>query len=75
MKPKEEVFAFARSGTPQAYSQEGMLLRDYFAAKALNGIIGTCTGDGTDEGTNKLAKTVAELSYMVADAMMEARKQ
>jgi hypothetical protein len=46
---------------------DGMDLRDYFAAKAMQGFI--LARD--DSFTNK---TVARWSYEMADAMMEARK-
>jgi hypothetical protein len=45
----------------------GMPLRDYFAAKALQGMM---TDPNLDMGCN----TVATLSYKYADAMMEARE-
>ena len=49
---------------------EGMTLRDYFAAKALNGLLaGTLTPDSLwsqDE--------VAETAYNMADAMLKARE-
>ena len=53
-------------GTP------GMTLRDYFAAKAMQGIIaaaGDCHGEVDFED-----KTVAENAYAMADAMLAARK-
>ncbi len=50
----------------------GMTLRDYFAAKALQGIL---AGSGDEEGlveydSDRLARQV----YGMADAMLEARK-
>lgn len=50
----------------------GMELRDYFAAKALQGILAH-----PDEGFNESksnADTNAKCCYMIADAMLEARK-
>jgi hypothetical protein len=54
---------------PQGYSehQEGMDLRDYFAAKALNGLINY----SPEPEEHKL---IAELCYQLADAMMKARE-
>lgn len=49
------------------YCQNGMSLRDYFAAAALTGII---TTDPTGEMDNK---TTAELAYAIATAMLAAR--
>ena len=51
----------------------GMSLRDYFAAKALEGILafpGTLDGDH-----NKSPSTVARAAYNYADAMIEARSK
>ena len=45
--------------------EHGMTLRDYFAAKALQAL--------TMQGQKHL-KTIAEDAYMMADAMLEARK-
>ena len=44
----------------------GMDLRDYFAAKALQGFLASTTTSG--------ASALAKDSYKMADAMMEARK-
>ena len=48
--------------------RDGMTLRDYFAAKALQGLIGT----GTERGM--IYDRVAEVAYMYADAMLKARE-
>jgi hypothetical protein len=45
----------------------GMTLRDYFAAKAMQGMM-------TDPNLEMGCNTVATLSYKYADAMMEARE-
>jgi hypothetical protein len=52
----------------------GMTLRDYFAAKALAALIvgGHSASFGTNPGSDN--KTYAEVSYSLADAMLEARK-
>jgi hypothetical protein len=50
------------------HCREGMTLRDYFAAKALQGMM---TDPNLDMGCN----TVATLSYKMADAMMKAREE
>jgi hypothetical protein len=52
-----------------AENQDGMDLRDYFAAKAMQGYMSRKLIDGFDEDV------IAEMSYKVADAMMEARGQ
>jgi hypothetical protein len=48
--------------------QNGMTLRDYFAAKALSGLINY--SPEPDEH-----KAIAELCYSLADAMLEARQK
>lgn len=56
--------------------EKGMTLRDYFAAKALQGLLAA-----NPETTNKLivatkgSGSVSELAYVVADAMLKAREQ
>lgn len=45
----------------------GMTLRDYFAAKALSGLL-------KESNVNYADDAIAELAYQLADAMMEARK-
>jgi hypothetical protein len=52
---------------PDEY-QNGMTLRDYFAAKAMQGIV-------TDTGwMGNTVSTLAGMSYEVADAMMKERE-
>ena len=46
---------------------KGMDLRDYFAAKALQGLLNEAHNDYSDQA-------ITELAYSLADAMMEARK-
>lgn len=48
--------------------QNGMDLRDYFAAKALTGLLTEASVDYKDDA-------IAELAYNLADAMMIARKE
>ena len=50
---------------------EGMDLRDYFAAKAMQGDISRY--ENKDNPEYWAVKTVAQRSYAMADAMMEAR--
>ncbi|WP_202020908.1 hypothetical protein [Pseudomonas sp. ADAK18] len=51
---------------------EGMSLRDYFAAKAVSGLIAGSMADGStwEDGA---AELVAEAAYRAADAMLAAR--
>jgi hypothetical protein len=47
--------------------EDGMDLRDYFAAKALTGLLTEASVDYKDDA-------IAELAYNLADAMMKARE-
>ncbi|MCH6203406.1 hypothetical protein L3V16_06075 [Brucella ciceri] len=51
-------------------AQTGMTLRDYFAAKALNGLL---AGQFRDTGSFNL-KELPEEAYSIADAMIAARE-
>jgi hypothetical protein len=61
----ERAFPLAHEDERFRYYNDGMELRDYFAAKAINGLI------NLDISNEQLAST----AYAVADAMMEARKK
>ena len=50
---------------PTGTAFQGMTLRDYFAAKAMQSL--------TENSTNP--KEIAQAAYIVADAMLEARKK
>ena len=53
-------------------AEEGMTLRDYFAAKAMQGLI---TSRHTDYENGWYAEAeVAKSAYAMADEMLEARK-
>lgn len=51
------------------YYQEGMDLRDYFAAKAMQGLLTTVKDEEWQYDE------VAAIAYEMADAMMEAREK
>lgn len=53
-------------GQRAAYT--GMDLRDYFAARAMNGLVASCTSDQAIS-----PKLVAGWAYEMADAMLKAR--
>ena len=59
------------------HESEGMTLRDYFAAAALQGRLasGRYETIGNDNFTAPTTKAIAELSYKIADAMIDARAQ
>ncbi len=63
--------AFPVAGDYTAIKQKGMTLRDYFAAKAMQGLI---AASGDAEGTvNYGDAAVAKCAYSMADAMLKAR--
>jgi hypothetical protein len=47
---------------------EGMTLRDYFAAKAMQGML-------SDSALDAPPGTIATAAYRMADSMLQARKQ
>lgn len=58
----------------------GMTMRDYFAAKAMNGILETAidwfpTYKPPDERSLAIFADLAQDSYAIADAMLKAREQ
>ena len=52
------------------YNYQGMTLRDYFAAKAMQGLLAGLLADGQDIEWEIIARN----SYWQADKMMKARK-
>lgn len=57
-------------------NQDGMTLRDYFAAKAMQGLCAREDGKGFDFHTfPNDPMRVAHWAYDVADAMLKAREQ
>lgn len=61
--------AFARwSDGHMKYVETGMTLRDYFAAKAMQGMIACQTIQATEQ-------EFSEQAYAMADAMLRARDQ
>jgi len=50
---------------PTSHNGFGMTMRDYFASKAMEGLI---ANNSTD------AQEIAQAAYIVADAMLERRK-
>lgn len=51
-------------------AQDGMTLRDYFAAKALQGLFALGAVDPLVEGSSEQA---SKMAYITADAMLKAR--
>ncbi|WP_368879568.1 hypothetical protein [Proteus mirabilis] len=73
MTDKTGGAAFPVSGHPdmQFVAQEGMSLRDYLAAKAMNGILSNNVI--IDTATDQALEWVAKNAYQMADAMLKAR--
>ncbi len=55
------------------YQEEGMTLRDYFAAKALSGWLASYPESNCHPVAAGNADEVAKQAYMLADAMLKAR--
>jgi hypothetical protein len=53
---------------------EGMTLRDYFAAKALRGTFYPAILNSLNSGDDLDCLKLAKMTYVMADAMLEARK-
>ncbi|WP_275074977.1 hypothetical protein [Providencia rettgeri] len=78
MTDKTGGAAFPASGHPdmQFVAQEGMTLRDYFAAKAMQGDWATermDSGYWSQDDIDAIFKDKAETYYRMADAMLKAR--
>lgn len=55
---------------PKEYNAQGMDLRDYFAAKAMHGMVVSSWSSAVGDSYYRLAKT----AYEIADAMLKARQ-
>jgi hypothetical protein len=72
--PSPGIVIDERSHQRQQGAYEGMSLRDYFAAEAVNALIGGHMSDGTRLATSDFPK-FALAAYMLADEMLKARAQ
>ena len=66
---KPNAFPYSGVGDDMNYSR-GMTLRDYFAAKAMQGAMSGCAA----RGEVIMYSDLAGLSYEMADAMLKARE-
>lgn len=57
---------------PPKETLRDMELRDWFAGQALTGVLEGLEGQA--DSPEQAAKLVADMSYIIADAMLEARK-
>ena len=83
--PMARVTVLAEDGTPNeatGVTHGGMTLRDYFAAKAMQGIVSSIDGEAnyqrlrghaTDAGLS-VSEWIARDAYKQADAMIKARE-
>lgn len=55
--------------------EQSMTLRDYFAAKALQGLLPARDSLGRTAYTELTSKQVSESAYEIADAMLEEREK
>ena len=65
--------AFSITNEALGVTYLGISARDYFAAKAMAAMC-TFEIDGIFDGTRNDQMTVAKAAYLIADAMLEARK-
>lgn len=63
--------AFPSHGSMGEVTHEGMTLRDYFAAKAMQGLMGRAWGE---IDADELFRIWAKSAYTMADAMLKARE-
>jgi len=64
--------AFPVPNNANVNNQEGMTLRDYFAAKAMQGIISSF---GFKKAGLESINDIVEESFLFADAMLKAREE
>lgn len=70
-----KTFSVDTFGTPiLSVDEQGMTLRDYFAAKAMQGLLSQPLSDGAEWEENYL-EIIATESYKMADEMLKARQQ
>lgn len=65
--------AFPVAGSDHNYAVDGMTLRDYFAAKALQGWLASYPADAVHPVAAGNTAQVAQQAYVMADAMLKAR--
>ena len=70
MKNPPAFPVFPETGGGHAAAFQGMTLRDYFAAKAMQGLLAGLLADGQDVKWESIAVD----AYRQADAMMKARE-
>ena len=66
--PAFAAAAFEHNSSGRLAHQSGMSLRDYFAAKAMQGLL--AAGGGVKRGAEEWAR----IAYTMADAMLKSRE-
>lgn len=74
-KEYEQAFPTRDDNYDSKYSGPGMTLRDYFAAKALQGWLASYPDDNRHPVIAGNADEVAMNAYQMADAMLRAREK
>ena len=64
----------SRVGTPEITTYEGMTLRDYFAAKAMQSIVSGGLTVTNEIYFESAFKEVSRTAYSIADAMLKQRE-
>lgn len=67
--------AFPSEHVPNQLKADGISVRDYFAAKAMQGWFASYPPDANPAYAVRGVKKVAELAYDIADAMLEVRNK
>jgi hypothetical protein len=65
--------SFVAHPTEETFIAKGMTLRDYFAAKAMQGFAAACSNEDDFQSWIDDCRGMAKAAYQWADAMMEAR--
>lgn len=73
--PREDYQANGHDRGFEKLGQEGMTLRDYFAAKAMQGWLASYGPSDKHPALNDSSDALAVISYQIADAMLEARNK
>lgn len=68
----DPIYVFPYSDEHGAYP--GMTLRDYLAAKALQGILTATSNNDSSDNLDVYPKAVAHAAYLIADAMLKERQ-
>lgn len=72
-KPRNiQAFPVRHDDNSETFYNEGMSLLDYFAAKAMQGIVSVEADQYPNEG---IIKHTVEHAYMIAEAMLKEREK